>query len=448
MRGLRSTVALLVVLIGLGAYIYFVTSKKSDSDAPKQDKLFTALDGSKIDELKIKSAGGDVTTLKKEGDAWKIVSPLAAPAAGTTASGIANAMADMEVVRVVDEHPTDVKAFGLETPRIEVEFKSADGKVAGHLFVGDKTATGSNLYVRRDAETRVVLVAQYHESALNQSTFDLRDKTIIKLDRAKVDGLDVNLDGKVMDLAKADGDWKMSKPLVARADASAAEGLVSHLEGVQMKSIVTSSPQPEDLKKYGFDTPQATISIHLGAQRATLIVGGKVDDTAVYVRDASRPDVFTVETAAADDLKKPSDDYRKKDLFDFRAYNATRVEVTRAGQTVVFERVKAKDDKAPDTWHRVSPNPGDPDREKVENLLAGIADIRITSFVDAKTKTGLDAPAMTVVAKFDEGKKEERVTFGKVGADVFASRPDDPGAGKIEAVKFDETSKAVDELSK
>ena len=44
MRGLRSTIALLVVLIGLGAYSYFVVSKKSDSAATKQEKLFASLE--------------------------------------------------------------------------------------------------------------------------------------------------------------------------------------------------------------------------------------------------------------------------------------------------------------------------------------------------------------------------------------------------------------------
>ena len=55
---------------------------------------------------------------------------------------------------------------------------------------------------------------------------------------------------------------------------------------------------------------------------------------------------------------------------------------------------------------------------------------------------------MTVVAKFDEGKKEERVTFGQAGTDVFASRPGEPGAAKIDAAEFNEAIKSLDELSK
>ncbi len=55
---------------------------------------------------------------------------------------------------------------------------------------------------------------------------------------------------------------------------------------------------------------------------------------------------------------------------------------------------------------------------------------------------------MTVVVKFEDGKKEERVSFGKNGSDVYALIPGQPGAGKIEAEKFDEANKALDELSK
>ena len=448
MRGLKSTLALLVVLIGLGGYIYFVLAKKPDSTITKQEKLFPNLEASKIDDLKVKSESGEVTSLKKEGGTWKVVSPIQVTAADSDATSLANALGDIEIVRVVDENPTDLKPFGLDAPRIDVEYKSSEAKTAGHLLVGAKATAGGNLYARREDQKRVVLIAQYHESSLNKSTFDLRDKTIMKVDHDKVDGIDVNLGGKTFELAKAGSDWKMTRPVAARADFSAADGLIGRVQGAQMKKVVTTAPSPADLKTYGFDKPQAIVNLHLGSARATLEVGGKADDTTTYVRDTSRPDIYTVDNSSADDFKKPTDDYRKKELFDFRAFDATRVELTKNGQTVIFERVKAKDDKSPDTWHRVSPNPGDPDRSKVEGLLAGLADIRATSFVDSSAKTGLQSPALVVDAKFDDGKKQEKVTFGKNGSDAFASRPDDPGAAKIEAEKLDEAIKTLDELSK
>ena len=118
---------------------------------------------------------------------------------------------------------------------------------------------------------------------------------------------------------------------------------------------------------------------------------------------------------------------------------------------MVFEKVKepAKDGKdAIDKWRRVSPNAGDADKDKMDTLLSRLSNMRATAFVDATAKTGLNAPAMTVSAKFDEGKKEERVTFGKVDADVYAARPNEPGAMKVDATDFTEASKTLDELSK
>ena len=214
-----------------------------------------------------------------------------------------------------------------------------------------------------------------------------------------------------------------------------------------MKALVTSTPTPADIKKYGFDKPEAIINLHLGSAKATFEVGGKADDTTVYVRDASKPDIYTVDTGTANDFKKPADDYRKKELFDFRAFNASHVEITTNGQTVIFDRVKAKDDKSPDTWHRVSPNPGDPNRSKVESFLAGLADIRAASFVDSTAKTGLQTPAMTVVAKFDDGKQEERVNLQKrLGCFCVASRRSRRREDRGRKVR--RSGQGVDELSK
>jgi len=262
-----------------------------------------------------------------------------------------------------------------------------------------------------------------------------------------VDGVEVNASGKPIQFAKDGSDWKITKPIAARADFSSVEGLVGRIETAQMKSIVTDQASPDDLKKYALDKPEVTVTINQGSARAVVEIGGKAGEDAVYARDLSKGSVVTLDKSVADDLKKGVDDYRRKDVFEFRAFNATRVEFTRGSQTLILERVKGQGDKQ-DSWRRVSPNPADADKSKVESLLAGLADIRVTSFTDSLAKTGLDKPAMTVLVKFEDGKKEERVSFGKNGTDVHALIPGQPGAGKIEAEKFDEANKSLDELSK
>ncbi len=445
MRGFKSTLALIVVLAGLGAYIYF-GMKEDGAGGSKQEKVFAGLDTSRIDDIKVKSESGDVTSVKKGANGWQIVSPAAPKASEPELAGITSALGSMDIPRVLEENPTDLKAYGLDAPRIEVEFKSADGKTSGHLLIGAKTATGSNLYAKRADQKRVVLISSFQESAFNKSTFDLRDKTFMTFTRSSVTGIDVMADGKVTQLEKAGEGWKLLKPLAARADTSAAEGLIGRLETAQMKSIVTDEATPADLKKYGLDSPSVSVILKLGSAQATLAVGSKAGENDVYVRDASKPTIATVEKSLAEDLKKGAEDYRRKDLFEFRAFNATRMEFTRDGKTVAFERVKGKDN-APDTWKRVSPTAADAAKDKIESLLTGLADIRAQSFTATRANTGLDSPALIVLAKFDEGKKEERVSFGRSGKDVYAATVD-PGAAKIEASRVDEAIKTLDELSK
>ena len=453
MRGLRSTIVLVLLLAGLGAYIYFVTWKKPAGEGTdsKQEKVFASVQSDKIDELRIKSASGDITTLKKSGEGWQLVDPVKTRADESRVSGIAANLGIVTVKRMVDENASDLKEYGLSDPKIDVAFKAAGDKDFTHLLIGEKSPTG-DLFAKRGHDTRVFTIFSNEEQSYNASTFDLRDKTLIKFDRGKVDGIEVIGDGKTVQMVKEGGEWKLVRPLKARTDFALVEEVIGQLQSAQMKSIVATDPTPADLKKYGLDKPSTTIDLHMGSARATLLLGGKAEEGSTYVRDASKPAVMTMDGAFAGDLKKDADRYRRKDVFEFRAFNANRLEVTRPGangQTVVvFEKVKGQGDSAPEKWRRVSPNPADIDREKMEGLLSKLANMRAASFTESTAKTGLDAPAMTVLVKFEDGKKEERVPFGKAGDAVYALRPGEPGAAKIEATDFNEAVKALDELSK
>ena len=448
MRGLKSTIALLIVLVGLGGYAYYVASKAEDSSSSSQDRLFPKLSSDDIEELTVKNDAGEVTTLRKQDGKWMMTAPVQTRGSDMDASGIANALAGLDITRVVDEKPSDVKDYGLDTPSVEVAFKSGAGKPSGKLLIGNKTATGGSLYARKDGETRVVLIGEYNSSTFNKSTFDLRDKAILTFDRSKVSGLDVAMDTGGFELEKKDTQWSMVKPIAARADASAADGLVVAVESLQMRSVVGPSATAEELKRYGLDKPSASVNLHLGNDRVSVLVGGPAGEDTVYAKVADRPDIYTIQKAAADDLRKGADDYRRKDLFDMRAYTANRLELTKDGKTFVFEKEKGKDENSAGTWKRVSPSAAEPDKDKFQAFVAALADIRAISYADAKAKTGLDAPVLTVAVKFDEGKQDDRVQFGKSGSDAFAKRPDDPGVAKIDPTKLDDALKSIDEFTK
>src|SRR5262249_30264605 len=155
--------------------------------------------------------------------------PVAARADTSEVTGLTTSLSTTDIARVIDENPPNLNDYGLSNPRIELDFKAAGDKEYRKLFIGDKSPTGSELFAKRNDEKRVFLIAGYQESTFNKSAFDLRDKTLLKFERDKVDALDVSAGGKTLAFAKQGTDWTIAKPLDVRADSSAVDGLIGRL---------------------------------------------------------------------------------------------------------------------------------------------------------------------------------------------------------------------------
>lgn len=432
MRGVRSLIILLVIAIPLGWYALH-ESKEPAADESKQEKVFPDVKADAIDQLMVKSASGEHTTAVRKAGDWEVTQPLAVKADQAELSGITSNLASLEVQRVIDEQPSDLKQYSLDPARIEIDFRSA-GK-EHKLLVGQKTPTASDMYAKLPDKSRVFLIPSYLDTTFNRTTFDLRDKTVLAFDRDKIDHVTLKDGKRTIVLAKEGADWKLTSPVEARADFSTIEGLVGRINTAQMKAI--TSTDATDLKQYGLDDPAATITIASGSATASLAIGKKAGDGIVYAKDASRPLVFTIDTAISDDVAKSADDFRQKDLFDARSFNTTRIEVTRNGQTRAFER-------SGDKWKQVAPAAKDVDSDKVEALMTALTNVRATGFADKSSATGLDKPEVGVTVKYENGQKTEHVDFGRHGSDAYAQRQGDQGAAKIDVAALDALVKAVD----
>ena len=198
------------------------------------------------------------------------------------------------------------------------------------------------------------------------------------------------------------------------------------------------APEGANLAKYGLTKPTGSIVVAAGSTRATLTLGS-TDNSLLFARDGSRPMVFTVAPVLKDDVIRSVGDFRRKDLFDARAFTATRVELTRGADTVTLEKSKGKD--GADVWQSSGK---DVESGKADDLLTKLTALRAQSY-DAQAHSSLKTPALVVTISFDE-KKQEKVTFGRSQKDVYASRSDEPGAAKLEASGLDEVMKALEAL--
>ena len=146
-----------------------------------------------------------------------------------------------------------------------------------------------------------------------------------------------------------------------------------------------------------------------GSAQAGLAIGKSAGEGVVYAKDLSRPMVFTVESALADELKKPADDFRVKDLFDARSFNTTRIEIV----------AQRPDDGVREGQGRLEagrrPAAKAADTAKVEALLTALTNARATGFVDKTSDRRSTRPSSPSPIKFEDGKKQEKVAFAPQG---------------------------------
>ena len=447
---------LLVVFVLLGAYVYFVElERRPASETPPNESLFD-IAAEDFSRLTIEVENEETAlTLNGDGDSWQVTAPVTAPADDTQVSSITSALASLEIRRVIDDAATDLTPFGLDEPVVEVGFVSSGDGQEQRLLIGDATPTGGERYATLADSGRVVLIASSLDMTFGKSTFALRNKAILEFDTSDVDQFQIESNDTSIRLAKNANEWRLQEPWDVRAAFSTVEGTVGRLGTGQMRSVATEGTSDTDteeemLAEYGLSEPRLTAILRLGSTTATLLVGDQAPDGTSYARDASRSAVFTIDESLVTDLVRSADAYRDKDLFDFRPFNASWVEMEQPETTVVFEKAGTEGEESEPAWVRVSPQSGDVDRSEMDDLLAKLSNLRAESFIESRAERGLDDTTVLAMIEVrfnaggaENGDQEERVTLWRSGDTTYGVHSDEPGAAVLDTGAVDDALEAL-----
>src|SRR5581483_4589027 len=203
---------------GVGDELY--VQKDGDSQADRvASSLYTALNkpASSFRDLKlvnvqspqIKSIqiqkGDQSFSLNREGATWQIATgPTTMPADEADASDLAMGVSGLRATEFVAEKSADPKRYGLDDPQIVVNFTSQPAPTPASTQPSSQpTQTGSirfgryqdlrkqNVYVQTSGSDAVALVPAYSMTKFDKKPLDLRDKNVLKLDKAAVESITV-----------------------------------------------------------------------------------------------------------------------------------------------------------------------------------------------------------------------------------------------------------------
>lgn len=443
----------LALLAGLGAYLYFVESKKpaTSETEKKKEKPFT-LDKSKVKEVALAPKDGEAITLVKDGANWRMTTPAAVEADSSAVDGLLSGFEGIEIDEVVSETPSNLADYGLDKPQRTVGVLLQGATEPLRLLLGNKTPDGASVYAKLPTTPRVFVVASYLTTPFDKKPFDLRDRDILHVKRDAVRSLDITGPEGSYSLARAEkGDWAFTKPLVTKAGRWSVDSLLGTLENLRMDSV--AAEDAKDLKPFGLATPSRTVTLGFadGTTRQ-LQIGSATSDKKYDARDAAKRLVAVIPPALVDDLAKGMKELREKRVLDVPAYDVGAFDVEAAGQQKrVYVRTTTKDKDGLDVskWKRTAPDSKDLETNKVQDVLFKVGGLEAQEFVDQPKGLdtyGLDKPALKVSIRYAGDKPPVWFEVGKKDGAAYARRPDDTSILKLDAAKADDLIKGFTDL--
>jgi hypothetical protein len=443
------TYVAVAVLAALGAYIYFVESKREGTEKAKE-KVFS-LDKTKVEGLVLSTAGQEEVQLVRDKDGWRITAPLAAPADAAEADAVVSSLETLELEEVVAETPSDLAEYGLAAPRATVSLRLQGASEPLVLQVGDKTPDGSAVYARVPTAARVFTIPAYLEGSFTKKPFDLRDRSVLHVQRDAVTALDIKGPEGAYALAKDEkGEWSFVRPLRTRAGRWSVDALVGTLENLRMDAVAAEAAT--DLQGFGLAPPARTVTIGLtGGAARTLEVGNSPSEGRNHVHVAGSPLVAIVPGALAGDLAKGMGELRAKRLFEIATAEVEGFDVEAGGTKRVHARTSSKDEQGADVhkWKRTAPDARDLDTNKVQDALFAVGGLEVLEFIDAPKPPqayGLDAPVLRVTLRHAGGRPPAWFEVGTKDGAYYARREGDDAVMKLDPAKAAALITAFSEL--
>lgn len=120
--------------------------------------------------------------------------------------------------------------------------------------------------------------------SVQQTAFDLRDKSVLSLKRDDVTRVKVErTKGLSFTVARRPSGWFVEKPKNFEARQGAIDDILWDLEDLSAVEYVTDEATPQEMRQYGLAVPQTAITIELrGADPVTVLIGESTADNHFY----------------------------------------------------------------------------------------------------------------------------------------------------------------------
>jgi hypothetical protein len=432
------TIAALVLFV-LSGVLYWSGHHKPADDSAKisadTPPPILKLDENSITQLALKKKDADPVVLTKSSSGgWQISQPKSLRADQSAVNALASTLSSLNSERVVEDKASDLQAFGLDQPALEVDVTEKDNKTQ-KLMLGGDTPAGGAVYAMLAGDPRLFTVASYAKTSLDKTLNDLRDKRLVPVNADKISQIELVRKNGSIEFArnKNKDDWQILKPTSLRADNAQVGDLVRDLTNAKMD--LSSSDTKDAASDFAHATPVATVKVTDESGSQELQVRANKSKDTFYAKSSAVDGAYKVDSGLGKALAKSVDDFRNKKLFDFGYRDPNKIELRNGAKAYFLTRGTAGSE---DWWS----NGKKMDAGNVESVIADLRDLTASSF----PASGFSNPAIEAMVTSDDGKRTERILIAKSGDHYIAQRDNEPALYQLDSSPVGALLKAADEL--
>ena len=381
----KTNVAIGAVFVALLAFVYFYEIKggeerRQEAEKSKQLFVFQDDDAQRLELLR----GDDALVLAKGTGGWNLSAPMTDGADQEAVERYLRNLRECEREKVVVDSAAasaeEAAQYGLDEPRLKVRLQTEDGGEQVVAFGGDSPTDRFTYAQLQGDNPEIFVVRAWRFDNLDKRAFDLRDRRVLAFAKDEVMQVQRTGLGGAVVVERVDADWQLREPVTARAAADAVDGLLDKIDQAEIEAFVAEEPDTTALASYGLgEPPHVEVALLVGADRAEkrLAIGGADEQGRWYARDASRPQVFLVDSTLVQELTKGIADLRDKKPLRFERDQVERIVLIRGAATAF-----AADKDTSGVWHLSEPVGRDAKSWKLNSLLSDLEQLEVEGFAE------------------------------------------------------------------
>jgi hypothetical protein len=267
-------------------------------------------------------------------------------------------------------------------------------------------------------DPKVYTMASYNRNAVDKSVNDLRDKRLLTFNQDSLARVELSSKGQDIEFGKNNqGDWQILKPGPYRADGLQVDELVRKLKDAKMDLTGSEDDRKKAAAAFASATPVGTAKVTDASGTQELQVR-KDKAGAYYAKSSVVEGVWKSTSELGDGLNKTVDDFRNKKLFDFGFDDPNKIEMHDGAKSYFFTR-------GGDKWFSSGK---ELDTVSIQSFIDKLRELTAAKFVDS----GFATPALDVTVTSKDGKRTDKASFSKQGADYVARRENETSLYQVD----------------